>query len=65
MVSLMLSPQDTVRSSARAYKILGLVAHVRGECAYRIKTIMEPTERVVTERQLEVRAPVSLLTIIR
>lgn len=65
MVSLKLSPQDALRSSVRVYKILSLVAHVRGDCAYRIKSIMEASERVVTERQIVVRAPASLLTIIR
>jgi len=65
MVSLKLSPQDSDRSSVRAYKILGLVAHERGECAYRVKTIMEASERVVTECQLAVHTPASLLTIIR
>jgi hypothetical protein len=41
-----------VPASVRAYKILRLLPHERGERLYRIKTIAEAFERVAMESEL-------------
>lgn len=46
------SPRRGDLASVREYKILRLLPHEGGERLYRIKTIMEPFERVARESEL-------------
>jgi hypothetical protein len=41
-----------VPASVRAYKVLRLLPHERGERLYRIKTIVEAFERIAKESEL-------------
>jgi hypothetical protein len=43
---------SSLSGSVRAYKILGLLPQLGTEPLYRIKTIMEPCERIVEESNL-------------
>ena len=46
-----------VPASVRAYKILRLLPHERGERLYRIKTIAEAFERIAKESELAFSVP--------
>jgi hypothetical protein len=46
-----------VPASVRAYKILRLLPHERGEFLYRIKTIAEAYERIAKESELAFSPP--------